>query len=80
VNEKDGSGARPGGRSSGRKSLVILTLVLLTLIGCAGALTELWNVDAVTGAVAPDTLPAVPYFPSQYVNQATENSEHIQAF
>lgn len=80
VNGNDRSDARRGDRSFGRKSLVILTLVLLTLIGCVGALTELWNVDAVTGAVAPDSPPAVPYFPSQYMNQATEASEHIQAF
>jgi hypothetical protein len=84
VNENDRSGAWRGRRSSGRKSLVILTIALLMLIGSAGALTKIWTVnsvlDAVTGAVAPDGPPAAPYFPSQYVNQATENSEHIQAF
>ena len=76
VNENDSSGAWRGGRSSDSKSLVILTMVLLMLIGSAGALTTMWvddaAFDAVTRAVALDIPPAVPYFPSQHVNQAKE--------
>ena len=72
VNENDSSGAWRRGLSSDSKSLVILTVVLLMLIGSAGALTTIWvddaGFDAVTGAVAP----AVSYFPSQYVNRAKE--------
>ena len=84
VNENDSSGAWRGGLSSDSKSLVILTVVLLMLIGSAGALTTIWvddaAFDAVTGAVAPDSPPAVPYFPSQYVNQAKEIEEQPPTF
>jgi hypothetical protein len=84
VSENDSSGVWRGGLSSDSKSLVILTVVLLMLIGSAGALTTMWvddaGFDAVTAAVAPDVLSAVPYFPSQYVNQAKEIEEQPPTF
>ena len=84
VNENDSSGAWRDGRNSDSKSLVILTVVLLMLIGSAGALTTLWvddaGFDAVTAAVAPNRPPAVPYFPSQYVNQAREIEQQPPTF
>ena len=84
VSENDSSGAWRGGLSSDSKSLVILTMVLLMLIGSAGALTTLWVDDAAfvaaSGAVAPDITPSVPYFPSQYVNQAKEIEEQPPTF
>jgi hypothetical protein len=72
VNENDSSGAGRGGLSSDSKSLVILTLVLLTLFGSAGALTAMWVDDAGFSAVTNAAAPAVPYVPSQYVNPARE--------
>ena len=70
VNENDSSGVCRGGLSSDSKSLVILTLVLLMLLGSAGALTAMWADDAGFGAVTNAVAPAVPYVPSQYVNPA----------
>jgi hypothetical protein len=66
VNEDDSSGR---GLSPDSKSLVILTLVLLTLFGSAGALTAMLVDDAGFGAVTKAAAPAVQ---SQYVNQAKE--------
>ena len=72
VKENDSPGAWRSGLSSDSKSLVILTVVLLMLIGSAGALTTIWVDDAGFDAVTAAVAPAVSYFPSQYVNQAKE--------
>ena len=73
VSESGNAGVWRGGQSSDTKSLVFLTAVLVALIGSAGALTTMLSggeaPDAVPGAVvsaqpAPDSAPAVPYFPS----------------
>ncbi len=77
VIENGNAGAWSSGRSD-TKSLVLLTTVLVVLLVSAGALTKMLpdgsGSDAIVGVVAPaqDSQTAVPYFPSQYVNQATE--------
>ena len=80
VNENDSSGALGGGLSPDSKSLVILTLVLLMLFGSAGALTAMWVDDAGFAAVTNAAAPAVPYVPSQYVNQARETESQPPTF
>jgi len=54
------------------------------LFSSAGVLTTIWvddpAFDAVIRAVGLDILPAIPYFPSQYVNLAKEIEEKSPAF
>ncbi len=88
VVENGNAGAWSSGQSSDTKSLVLLTavLVVLVLLGSAGALTKMLSdgsgSDAIVGVVAPaqDSQTAVPYFPSQYVNQAKEIEEQPPTF
>ena len=84
VNANYSCGAWSRGVSSEDKSLIILTVVLLVLFSSAGVLTTIWvddpAFDAVIRAVGLDILPAIPYFPSQYVNLAKEIEEKSPAF
>ena len=77
VIDSGNAGAWRDGRSANTKSLVLLTVVLVALIGSGGAFFVLSDGSASgerlsVSAPAQDNATAVPYFPSQYVNQAKE--------
>jgi hypothetical protein len=60
-------------------------LVLFVILLMISAWVELEGIAENSGAVvstpaAAESVPRVEYFPSGYVNQATETTEHIQAF
>jgi len=63
--------------------LAVLTLVAAAVAAIVTTTTltsgELTAADRDT-ALAVETISSTSYFPGQYVNQATEASEHIQAF
>jgi hypothetical protein len=72
---------KPGIRTVG---LVVIVLALLSLVAAAGMRSDSAGTQGGTALQAAVT-PGIPgtefvYFPGQYVNQATEPSEHIQAF
>ncbi len=80
----------PGGESSQQAHAprrdvaiaVIVAAVLLLGAAIGGAFSTRSEVDAAAHSVspAPEPTEGFVYFPSQYVNQATEVEEHIQAF
>jgi hypothetical protein len=72
---------KPGLRTVG---LVAIVVALLSLVAAAGMRADSAGTQGGT-APQPAAAPGTPgtefvYFPGQYVNQATEPSEHIQAF
>lgn len=72
----------PGARSNQWYAAFLVGLCAILLAASAGFTTLVGNskvADAAMAAAMQPT-PQVEYLPSQYVNQATENSEHIQAF
>ena len=72
----------PGARSNQWYVAFLVGLCAILLAASAGFTTLVGNpqaADAATAAAMQPT-PQVEYFPSLYVNQATEVSEHIQAF
>jgi len=84
------SGAPDGGSSDRvhaprrHRAIVVTVVAAALLLGAtvSGTLSTKASVDAaVHGAsAAPEPIEISVYFPSQYVNQATEVEEHIQAF
>ena len=76
----------PGGESSQqahapRRDVAIAVIVAAVLL-LGGAFSTRSEVDAAAHSVspAPEPTEGFVYFPSQYVNQATEVEEHVQAF
>ena len=80
----------PGAQSSApepvvsRRDVSVAVIVVAVLLGDAalGGLVSSRSGSDVTQktATAPEPPVEFVYFPSQYVNQATEPEEHIQAF
>ena len=68
----------------GRGIGVAAVAVVIVLLGAAvgGSLSPKSGTDAPAQhvALAPEPTQEFVYFPAQYVNQATEVEEHIQAF
>lgn len=72
----------PGARPNPWYAAFMVGLCAILLAALAGFATLVGNpqaADAATAAAMQPT-PQVEYLPSLYVNQATEASEHIEAF
>jgi hypothetical protein len=71
-----------GARSNQWYVAFLVGLCAILLAASAGFTTLVGSPQVADAAMAAamQPTPQVEYFPSQYVNQATENSEHIQAF
>ncbi len=73
----------PASKQSLRVIALLTVLALVSLVAATGTKTD-WA-DSQGSAVVqtpanPNATTGFDYFPSQYVNQATEPSDHIQAF
>ena len=68
---------------TGRGKLAVLSIVAAAAVAIVTVTTmtssELTAADR-HAALPPETSSGFSYFPAQYVNQATEASEHVQAF
>ena len=71
-------------RATGHRTAALLIALAVALVAVAGWVKPEQAVNQSSSASAPaanpDAASEFVYFPSQYVNQATEPSDHIQAF
>ena len=71
----------PVHKMSNRIAALAIALAVVSLAAASGPRPEATEGQYALVAAAPSNGSSeFVYFPSQYVNQATESSEHIQAF